>query len=55
MFNPAAQACLSFDGRPSTIYVRAQISKVTAAGNLLAAQASPQYPDQVQVSSPGPP
>jgi RNA polymerase sigma-70 factor (sigma-E family) len=55
MSNPAAQACLSFDGRPSTIYVRAQTSKVTAVGNLLAAQASPQYPGQVQVSSPRPP
>jgi putative ABC transport system permease protein len=55
MSNPAAQAYLSFDGRPSTIYVRAQTSKVTAVDNLLAAQASPQYPDQVQVSSPRPP
>jgi putative ABC transport system permease protein len=51
MFNPAAQAYLNLDGRPSTIFVRAQTSKVTAVDNLLAAQANPQYPDQVQVSS----
>jgi putative ABC transport system permease protein len=37
MSNPAAQAYLSFDGRPSTIYVRAQASKITAVDNLLAA------------------
>jgi putative ABC transport system permease protein len=55
MSNPAAQAYLSFDGRPSTIYVRAQSSKITAVDNLLAAQAHPQYPGQVQVSSPCPP
>jgi putative ABC transport system permease protein len=55
MSNPAARAYLSFDGRPSTIYVRAQTSKVTAVDNLLAGQANPQYPSQVQVSSPCPP
>ena len=55
MSNPAAQAYLSFDGRPSTIYVHAQPSKVTAVNNLLAGQANPQYPGQVQVSSPRPP
>ena len=55
MSNPAAQAGLSFDGRPSIIYVRAQTSKVTAVDNLLAAQANPQYPGQVQVSSRRPP
>jgi putative ABC transport system permease protein len=52
MSNPAAQAYPSFDGRPSTTYVGAQTGKVSAAGNLLAARASPQYPGQVQVSSP---
>ncbi len=49
---PAAETYLSLDGNPSTIYVRAQTSQVNAVDNLLAAQANPQYPDQVQVSQP---
>jgi putative ABC transport system permease protein len=49
---PAAETYLSFAGNPSTIYVRAQTSQVNAVDNLLADQANPQYPDEVQVSQP---
>jgi putative ABC transport system permease protein len=49
---PAAQTYLSFGGNPSAIYVRAATSKVTTVDNLLADQANPQYPDQVNVSQP---
>jgi len=48
----AAETYLSFDGNPSAIYVRAQTSRVNAVDNLLADQANPQYPDQVDVSQP---
>ncbi len=43
---------LGFDGHPSTIYVRAQDSKVNAVDSLLAAQANPENPEQVQASVP---
>ncbi len=49
---PAAERYLGLDGNPSTIYVRAQTSRVAAVDNLLAAQANPEYPNQVQVSQP---
>jgi putative ABC transport system permease protein len=49
---PAAEQYLGLDGNPSTIYVRAQTSQVTAVDNLLAAQANPEYPNEVQVSQP---
>jgi hypothetical protein len=49
---PAAEQYLGFDGNPSTIYLRAQTSQVTAVDNLLAAQANPENPGQVQVSQP---
>jgi putative ABC transport system permease protein len=49
---PAAETYLGFDGHPSTIYLRAQTSQVTAADNLLAAQANPENPSQVNVSQP---
>ena len=48
----AAETYLGFDGNPSTIYIRAQTGKVNAVDNLLADQANPQYPDEVQVSQP---
>jgi putative ABC transport system permease protein len=48
----AAETYLGFDGNPSTIYVLAQTSKVNAVDNLLADQANPQYPDEVDVSQP---
>lgn len=49
---PAAEHFLSFDGHPSTIYVRAQTSHVNAVDNLLAATANPQNPSEVDVSRP---
>jgi putative ABC transport system permease protein len=49
---PAAGKYLGFDGHPSTIYVRAQTSQVDAVDNLLAAQANPENPDNVDVSQP---
>ncbi len=49
---PAAEHYLHFDGHPSTIYVRAQTSQVTAVQSLLAATANPETPSQVSVSQP---
>ncbi len=49
---PAAEQYLGLDGNPSTIYIRAQTSQVIAVDNLLAAQADPEYPNEVQVSQP---
>jgi putative ABC transport system permease protein len=49
---PAAQLYLGFDGQPSTIYLRAQTSQVKAVDNLLAAQANPENPSEVDVSQP---
>jgi putative ABC transport system permease protein len=49
---PAAERSLGLDGSPSTIYVRAQTSRVSAVDNLLAAEANPEYPGEVQVSQP---
>jgi putative ABC transport system permease protein len=49
---PAAEHYLGFDGHPSTIYVRAQTSRVNAVDNLLAATANPQSPSEVDVSQP---
>ena len=48
----AAETYLGFDGRPSTVYVRTASSQVTAVDSLLAAQANPEYPTQVDVSQP---
>jgi putative ABC transport system permease protein len=49
---PAAEKYLGFGGHPSTIYVRAATGRVTAVDNLLAAQASPENPGEVNVSRP---
>jgi putative ABC transport system permease protein len=48
----AAEKYLDFDGHPSTIYLRAETSRVAAVDNLLAAQANPENPEQVNVSLP---
>ncbi|GII24859.1 ABC transporter permease [Planosporangium mesophilum] len=48
----AAQTYLRFDGRPSTIYLRAVESRVAAVRNVLAATANPQRPGEVQISRP---
>jgi putative ABC transport system permease protein len=49
---PAAQKYLNFDGHPSAIYLRTQTSAVRAVDSLLAAQANPENPEQVDVSQP---
>jgi len=49
---PAAEKYLSFDGHPSTIYLRAETDRVNAVDNLLAATANPQSPSEVNVSQP---
>ena len=49
---PAAEKYLGFDGHPSTVYLRATTSRVTAVDNLLAAQANPENPNEVTVSQP---
>src|SRR5262249_36968220 len=49
---PAAEHYLHFDGHPSTIYLRAQTSQVTAVQAPLAATANPENPSQVSVSQP---
>jgi putative ABC transport system permease protein len=49
---PAAGRYLRFDGHPSEIYVRAATSDVTQVDNLLASQANPENPSQVDVSQP---
>jgi putative ABC transport system permease protein len=49
---PAAEKYLGFDGHPTTIYVRAQTSQVNTIDSLLADQANPQNPEEVDVSQP---
>jgi putative ABC transport system permease protein len=49
---PAAKRYLSFDGHPSTIYLRAQNERVNAVDNLLANTANPENPSGVNVSQP---
>ena len=49
---PAAQRYLGFDGHPSTIYLRASDSAVQRVDSLLAGQANPENPGNVQVSQP---
>jgi putative ABC transport system permease protein len=49
---PAAEKYLSFDGHPSTIYVRTQQNQVDAVHSVLAAAADPEDPGEVGVSQP---
>jgi len=49
---PAAKTFLHYGGRPTTIYVRTTDPAVTRVDNLLAAQANPQQPSEVNVSQP---
>jgi len=49
---PAAQQYLHFNGHPSTVYLRAATGTVNRVDNLLAAQANPQSPAEVDVSQP---
>jgi putative ABC transport system permease protein len=48
----AARAYLGFDGHPTTVYVRAETSQVTAVDGVLAATTNPEAPDAVNVSRP---
>ncbi|HEY6276496.1 MAG TPA: ABC transporter permease [Streptosporangiaceae bacterium] len=49
---PAAHTYLGYGGHPSTIYLRTTTGAVNSVDNLLAAQANPQNPQQVNVSQP---
>jgi putative ABC transport system permease protein len=49
---PAAETYLGSDGHPSTIYLRARTSQVAAVQSVLAATASPENPNAVNVSQP---
>jgi putative ABC transport system permease protein len=49
---PFAQNYLSFDGNPTTIYVKAADAQVNAVYNLLGNQANPENPGGVDVSQP---
>jgi putative ABC transport system permease protein len=49
---PAAKTYLHYFGHPTSIYVRATDSRVNAVDSLLAAQANPQQPEEVNVSQP---
>jgi putative ABC transport system permease protein len=49
---PFAEHYLSFDGHPTTIYVKAADSQVDTVDNLLANQANPEDPSGVDVSQP---
>jgi putative ABC transport system permease protein len=49
---PFAQSYLSFNGEPTTIYVKATYGHVTSVDSLLANQANPEDPSGVDVSQP---
>ena len=49
---PAAHTYLGYTGHPTTIYVRTATSQTNRVDNLLAAQANPQQPEEVNVSQP---
>ncbi|WP_435795708.1 ABC transporter permease [Micromonospora zamorensis] len=49
---PAATAYLGFDGHPTTVYTRAQESRVEAVRSVLGATANPEAPNEVEVSRP---
>jgi putative ABC transport system permease protein len=48
----SANSYLGFDGRPTTIYLRAVESQLTPVRAVLAATANPQRPGEVQISRP---
>ena len=49
---PAAEALLSFDGSPTTVYTRSDEASVEAVREVLAATANPSNPEEVKVSRP---
>nr|WP_042190671.1 ABC transporter permease [Kibdelosporangium sp. MJ126-NF4]CEL19506.1 Protein of unknown function DUF214 [Kibdelosporangium sp. MJ126-NF4]CTQ94695.1 Protein of unknown function DUF214 [Kibdelosporangium sp. MJ126-NF4] len=48
----AAKERLGFDGHPTTVYARAQDSQVESVRGILAATASPEHPNEVEVALP---
>jgi putative ABC transport system permease protein len=49
---PAAEKYLSFDGHPSTVYIRADTDQIEAVQSVLGATANPENPNEVTVSRP---
>ncbi|MCX4448093.1 ABC transporter permease [Streptomyces sp. NPDC087866] len=49
---PAARTYLGFDGHPSTVYVRAEDSRVAAVRQVLPATVYPEKPGEVRISRP---
>jgi putative ABC transport system permease protein len=49
---PVAESVLGFDGHPTTVYTRSDEASVDAVRNVLAATASPESPNEVEVSRP---
>lgn len=49
---PAARDVLGFDGRPTTVYTRAEEAAVGDVQSVLGATANPQSPNEVEVSRP---
>ncbi|WP_007512052.1 MULTISPECIES: ABC transporter permease [Pseudofrankia] len=49
---PVAESRAGFDGRPTTIYVRARAGQVEAVRDVLGATANPEAPNEVEVSRP---
>ncbi|HZU74428.1 MAG TPA: ABC transporter permease [Acidimicrobiales bacterium] len=49
---PAAEELFGFDGHPTTVYVRSDTDQTAAVHSVLAATASPEHPDAVDVSDP---
>ncbi|MFC5802106.1 ABC transporter permease [Streptomyces formicae] len=49
---PAAESVLGFDGHPTTVYTRSDESQVESVRSVLGATASPEAPNEVDVSRP---
>ncbi|UUN28254.1 ABC transporter permease [Streptomyces sp. FIT100] len=49
---PAAESVLGFDGHPATVYTRSDESRVESVRSVLGATASPEAPNEVDVSRP---
>ena len=49
---PAAATYLRFDGRPTEVYIRSVTDRTASVHGVLAATASPEHPDAVNVSHP---
>ncbi|MEU2429111.1 ABC transporter permease [Streptomyces sp. NPDC007861] len=49
---PAAESVLGFDGHPTTVYTRSDESRVESVRSVLGATASPEAPNEVDVSRP---